>query len=168
MHNPSMHMGKPWQVLAGVLCLLGLCAAQAVMAEEQETLTNASLQGTYAYANNASGVASLGPISFDGHGGLTAKITVNLPCPEEHPSAGCARTITDLGERDGEYTVAPDGTGVATINFAAPTGRTTYDLMISGTMKKRHTLLATQVFAVSRTGGLDGQLVTPTWSRIGD
>jgi len=167
MQNPFPHMGKPWQVLAGVLCLLGICAAQAVMAEEQETFTNTSLQGTYAYANNTSGVASLGPITFDGHGGLTAKITVNLPCTGEQ-IPGCARIITDLGERDGEYTVAPDGTGVATINFAPPTGPTTYDFMISGTTKKRHTLLATQVFTVSRTGGLDGQLVTPTWSRIGD
>jgi hypothetical protein len=160
-------MGNPWQVLAGVLCILGICAAQPVLAEEPETFTNASLQGTYAYANSVSGVASLGPITFDGHGRLTAKITVNLPCTGEQ-IPGCARTIVDLGERDGAYTVAPDGTGVATINFAPPTGPTTYDLMIAGITKKRHTLLATQVFTVSRNGGLDGQLVAPTWSRIGD
>ena len=104
MQHPSTHRGKPWPVLAGVLCLLGLCAAQAVRAEEQETFTNASLQGTYAYANNVSGVASLGPITFDGHGRLIAKIKVNLPCDEEH-IPGCARTIVDLGERDGEYAV---------------------------------------------------------------
>ena len=167
MQNSSPPTGKPWKVLAGALCMLGICAVQAVMADGQETFTNASLQGTYAYANSVSGVASLGPITFDGDGRLIAKIKVNLPCDEEH-IPGCARTIVDLGERDGEYAVAPDGTGVATINFAAPTGPTTYDFMISGTTKKRHTLLATQVFTVSRTGGLDGQLVTPTWSRIGD
>jgi hypothetical protein len=73
-----------------------------------------------------------------------------------------------LGERDGEYAVAPDGTGVATINFADPPGPTTYDFMISGTTTKRNKLLATQVFTVSRNGGLGGQLVVPIWSRIGD
>ena len=167
MKNPSTQIRPPWNMLAGVLCILGLCAAQSVMADENRTFTNASLQGTYAYANSVSGVASLGPITFDGHGRLTAKIKVNLPCDEEQ-IPGCARTLVDLGERDGEYAVAPDGTGVATINFAAPTGPTTYDFMITGTTTKRHTLLATQVFTVSRTGGLDGQLVAPTWSLIGD
>jgi hypothetical protein len=160
-------MGKPWKVLAGVLCILGIGAAQAVMAEGQETFTNASLQGTYAYTNSVSGVASLGPLTFDGQGRLTAKIKVNLPCNEEQ-IPGCARTLVDLGERDGEYVVAPDGTGVVTINFADPTGPTTYDFMIAGTTTKRNKLLATQVFTVSRTGGLDGQLVAPTWSLIGD
>jgi hypothetical protein len=167
MQNPSSLMGKPWKVLAGVLCILGIGAAQAVLADEPETFTNASLHGTYAYANSVSGVASLGPITFDGQGRLTAKIKVNLPCNAEQ-IPGCARTLVDLGERDGEYAVAPDGTGVATINFADPTGPTTYDFMIAGTTKKRHTLLATQVFTVSRNGGLDGQLVAPTWSLIGD
>ncbi len=167
MKNPSTHIGIPWNVLAGVLFILGICAAQSVMADENTTFTNASLQGTYAYANSVSGVASLGPITFDGHGGLTAKIKVNLPCDgDEIP--GCARIVTDLDETDGEYTVAPDGTGVATINFADPTGPTTYDFMISGTKKKRKNLLATQVFTASRNGGLGGQLVAPTWSRIGD
>ena len=112
-------------------------------------------------------MASLGPITFDGHGRLTAKIKVNLPCDEEQ-IPGCARTIVDLGERDVEYAVAPDGTGVATINFADPTGPTTYDFMIAGTTEKRHKVLATQVFTVSRNGGLGGQLVAPTWSLIGD
>jgi hypothetical protein len=167
MHNLSSQIRKLLNALVGVLLVLGIGAAQAVMAEGQETFTNASLQGTYAYANSVSGVASLGPITFDGHGGLTAKIKVNLPCAGDE-MAGCSRTIVDLGERDGEYAVAPDGTGVATINFAAPTGPTTYDFMISGTTKKRHKLLATQVFTVSRNGGLDGQLVAPTWSLIGD
>ena len=104
---------------------------------------------------------------FDGHGGLTAKIRVNLPCAEE-PIPDCPRTVVDLGETDGEYAVAPDGTGVATINFAEPTGPTTYDFMIAGTTKKGNKLLATQVFTVSRNGGLGGQLVAPTWTRIAD
>jgi len=167
MQNPSPPMGKPWKVLAGVLCILGIGAAQAVIAEGQATFTNASLQGTYAYANSVSGVASLGPLTFDGQGRLTAKIKVNLPCDDEQIPT-CARTLVDLGERDGAYAVAPDGTGVATINFADPTGPTTYDFMITGTTPKGDTLLATQVFTVSRNGGLGGQLVAPTWSLIGD
>ena len=167
MQNPSPPMGKPWKVLAGVLCILGICAVQAVLAEGQETFTNASLQGTYAYANSVSGVASLGPITFDGHGRLTAKIKVNLPC-DGAQEPGCPRTVTDLAEADGEYTVAPDGTGVATINFADPTGPTTYDFIITGTKKQGDKLLATHVFSASQNGGLGGQLVAPTWSRIGD
>jgi hypothetical protein len=106
-------------------------------------------------------------MTFDGHGGLTAKIKLNLPCAGAE-MLGCSRTVVDLDETNGEYTVAPDGTGVATINFAAPTGATTYDFMISGTTKKGKKLLAPQVFTVSRNGGLGGQLVAPTWSRIGD
>ena len=85
MQNPSPPMGKPWKVLAGVLCILGICAVQAVLAEGQETFTNASLQGTYAYANSVSGVASLGPITFDGHGRLTAKIKV---MKSKYPAVG--------------------------------------------------------------------------------
>lgn len=167
MKNPSTHIGNPWHVLVGVLFILGICAAQSVMADGNRTFTNASLEGTYAYANSVSGVASLGIITFDGHGGLTAKIKVNLPC-EEPQEPGCPRTVTDLAAADGEYTVAPDGTGVATINFADPTGPTTYDLIITGTKKQGHQLLATQVFSASQNGGLGGQLVAPTWSRIGD
>jgi hypothetical protein len=90
-----------------------------------------------------------------------------LPCAGAQ-TPGCPRTLVDLGEVDGEYEVAPDGTGVATINFPPPTGATTYDFIISGTQKQGHELLATQVFTASRNGGLGGQLVAPTWSRIGD
>ena len=167
MKHHSPHMGNPWPVLAGVLFLLGICMAPSVRADGTRPFTNASLQGSYAYANSVSGVASLGLITFNGHGGLTAKIKVNLPC-EGAQEPGCPRMVVDLAEADGAYTVAPDGTGVATINFALPTGPTTYDLIISGTKKQGLTLLATQVFTASQNGGLGGQLVVPTWSRIGD
>lgn len=167
MKNQSSQTVNPWNVLAGVLFILGICVAQSVMADRNRTFTNASLQGRYAYANSVSGVASLGPITFDGDGGLTAKIKVNLPCAGEQ-TPGCSRTIVDLGEVDGVYEVESDGTGVATINFPDPTGATTYDFIISGTEEKGHKLLATQVFTASRNGGLGGQLVAPTWSRIGD
>ena len=167
MKNHSTQMGNPWNVLAGLLFILGICAAQSVMADGDGTFTNASLKGSYAYANSVSGVASLGTITFDGQGGLTAKIKVNLPC-EGDQEPGCPRTVTDLAEADGEYTVEPDGTGVATINFADPTGPTPYNFIITGTKKQGDDLLATQVFSASQNGGLGGQLVAPTWSRIGD
>jgi len=167
MKNQSTQMGNPWNVLAGVLFILGICMAQSVMADEKMPFTNASLQGRYAYTNSVSGVASLGMITFDGRGGLTAKIKVNLPCDEEQEPA-CPRTVVDLAKADGEYEIAPNGTGVATINFADPTGPTTYDFVISEAKKQGGKLLATQVFTASQNGGLGGQLVAPTWSRIGD
>jgi hypothetical protein len=167
MKNQSTQIGNPWNALAGLLFILGICAAQSVMADGDRAFTNASLKGSYAYANSVSGVASLGTITFDGHGGLTAKIKVNLPC-DGAQEPGCPRTVTDLAEADGEYMVGPDGTGVATINFADPTGPTTYDFIITETKKQGHELLATQVFSAGQNGGLGGQLVAPTWSRIGD
>jgi hypothetical protein len=166
MKNQSTQIGNPWNMLAGVLFILGISATQAVRADGNGAFTNGSLQGKYAYANSVSGAAGLGPMTFDGHGGLTAKIKVNLPCAGAQ-ALGCARTVVDLGEVDGEYAVAPDGTGVATINFAAPTGPTTYDFVISGAKKTGNKRLATQIFSVSRNGGLGGQLVAPTWSLIG-
>jgi hypothetical protein len=53
------------------------------------TFTNGSLQGRYAYINNTGNVASLGPIIFNGHGGLDLKLVTNTPC--ESPAPGCSR-----------------------------------------------------------------------------
>jgi hypothetical protein len=64
-------------VLLGGLVLLSLGAPHPVQA--QGTFTTASLQGTYAYVNNTAHVGSLGLITFDGAGELTAEIKVNLP-----------------------------------------------------------------------------------------
>ena len=44
MHNLSSQIRKLLNALVGVLLVLGIEAAQAVMAEGQETFTNASLQ----------------------------------------------------------------------------------------------------------------------------
>ena len=169
MHNHSTQMRHSVKALAGVLVVLGICVAQWAMAEEHATFTNASLDGSYAYVNNTGGVASFGPMIFDGKGGVTLKDRVNLPCASE--DAGCARSLVDL-TGEGTYTVHPDGTGVATITFTESDGTVrrpdVFDFVISGTTKKRHTLLATQVFAVDRSGGLNGQLVAPTWTRISD
>ena len=169
MPHQSTHRRTLLHALVGVLVVLGICATPFVRADDDGPFTMASLRGSYAYVNNNGGVASFGPMRFDGQGGLTLKDRVNLPCSEPAPS--CARVITDL-TGDGTYTVNPDGTGTATITFTLSDGTVfstdTFDLMISETTKKGKTLLATQVFAASQAGGLAGQLVAPTWTRIAD
>ena len=175
MQNQSTQMRNPLNALAGVLFVLGIFTAQFAIADEdrtfeRRTFTITSLQGSYAYVNNNGGVASFGPMIFDGKGGLTLKDKVNLPCAS--PGIGCVRSIADL-TGVGTYTVNPDGTGVATITFTESDGTVrkpddVFDFMISETTKKGRTLLATQVFAADRAGGLAGQLVAPTWTRISD
>src|SRR5215469_13409397 len=154
--------------LAGVTAALGICTAQSVRADDG-TFTVASLRGRYAYVNNTEGVASFGPMSFNGRGSVTLSETVNLPCA--NPGQSCARTIADI-IATGIYTVNADGTGVATFAFTyadgTPIGTEEYDFVINGATKKGTNLLATQVFAADRTGGLAGQLVAPTWSRVSD
>src|SRR5215471_1459237 len=169
MQNQSTHTRNPLIALTGVLFVLGLCALQFARAEENRTFTLESLQGSYAYVNNTGGVASFGPMLFDGQGGVTLKDKVNLPCAS--PDVGCSRSMADL-TGEGTYTVNPDGTGVATITFTESSGTIrnpdVFDFMIAETTKQGKTLLATQVFAADRSGGLAGQLVAPAWTRISD
>ncbi|MDZ8186812.1 MAG: hypothetical protein RMX96_18425 [Nostoc sp. ChiSLP02] len=143
---------------------MGIYTAQSAMAYGNATFTKASLQGNYAYTNNSSDVASLGPIKFDGNGKLTVDIIANLPC--KNPIPNCSRIINDVPVVNGTYSVATNGTGVATIPFS--TGTVTYNFIISETERKSKILLATEVFAVGKQGGLAGQLIAPTWSRISD
>jgi len=154
--------------LAGVTLALGICAVQSALADEG-TFTVASLQGRYAYVNNTEGVASFGPMSFDGRGGVTLSETVNLPCA--NPAQSCDRTIDNI-TATGTYTVNSDGTGVATFAFkftdGTPIGTEVYDFIIDAVTRKRTNLLGTQVFAADRLGGLAGQLAAPTWSRVSD
>jgi len=146
-------------VLLGSLFVLSLCVPHPVQA--QETFTTASLQGTYAYVNSTENVGSLGLITFDGAGALTAEIKVNLP-----DETGGRTIVPTSGP--GTYTVDPAGTGVATIEFS--TGPIPYDFVITKVAGKDHgdRGLATEVFAVGRVGGLAGQLIAPTWKRISD
>jgi hypothetical protein len=152
--------------LAGLTLVLGICAAQSARAAGAFTV--ASIKGSYAYANNTEGVASFGPMSFDGRGGVTLAITANLACAEPGPS--CKRTIADI-TGVGTYTVESDGTGVATFALkenGTSIGTEEYDFVITGATTKGKTLLATQLFAADQSGGLSGQLVAPTWSRVSD
>ena len=168
MNIQSTRIRAALNALAGVTLALGICAAQPARGDDG-TFTVASLQGRYAYVNNTEGVASFGPMSFDGRGGVTLSETVNLPCA--NPGQSCARTIADI-IATGTYSVNSDGTGVATFAFkfadGTPIGTEEYDFVINAATKKRTNLLATQVFAADRTGGLAGQLVAPTWSRVSD
>jgi hypothetical protein len=108
-------------------------------------------------------------MSFNGRGDVTLSETVNLPCVT--PGLTCDRTIEDI-VATGTYTVKPDGTGVATFAFKFANGTTIgiekYDFVINAATKQGRNLLATQVFAADRSGGLNGQLVAPTWSRVSD
>ena len=127
-------------------------------------------QGRVGYAPmHTEGVASFGPMNFDGSGGVTLSETVNLPCA--NPSQTCDRTIADI-IATGTYTVNSDGTGVATFAFkftdGTPIGTEVYDFVINAATRRGRNLLATQVFAADRSGGLAGQLVAPTWGRVSD
>jgi hypothetical protein len=169
MQKQSTQTRLPVKALTGVLLVLGLFAPQGARAEEKRAFTLESLQGSYAYVNNTGGVASFGPLLFDGQGGLTLKDKVNLPCAA--PGVGCSRSLAEL-TGEGTYTMNPDGTGVATITFTESNGTVrpadVFDFMISGSTKKGKIFLATQVFAADRAGGLAGQLVAPTWTRLSD
>jgi hypothetical protein len=159
-------MSNPVNVLAGLTLVLGICAAQPTQAAG--IFTAASIKGSYAYVNTAEGVASFGPMSFDGRGRVTLAIKVNLPCAKPGPS--CKRTIADV-TGVGTYTVASDGTGVATFTLKSAgkiIGTEKYDFIITGTTLKGAILLATHLFAADETGGLAGQLVAPTWSQVSD
>jgi hypothetical protein len=154
--------------LTGVTLALGICAVQPAWGGDG-TFTAASLQGHYAYVNKTEGVASFGPMSFDGKGGVVLSEKVNLPCA--NPGQSCARTIDDI-TATGTYEVNSDGTGVAKFAFrfvnGGPIGTEKFDFVITAATKTETSLLATHVFAADETGGLAGQLVAPTWSRVSD
>jgi len=151
-----------WLVAAALL-LLSLCAPYQVRAagqpHNQVTFSTASLQGTYAYTNDVENVGSVGLITFDGNGGVSANIKVNTP-----NGTGGRTTTSESGS--GTYSVDPTGTGVATVQFTSSTTITaTYDFVITKVAKRA---LAEEVFAVDEAGGLTGQLVAPYWKRISD
>jgi hypothetical protein len=153
-------------VLAGLTLVLAICIAQSARAAG--SFTAASIKGSYAYANNTEGVGSFGPMHFDGRGHVNLAIIANLPCAKPGPS--CKRTIADV-TGIGTYTVNSDGTGIATFKLklgGKNLGTEVYDFVITGTTTQGTKLLATQLFAADETGGLAGQLVAPTWSRVSD
>jgi hypothetical protein len=145
--------------LLGGLVLLSLAVPHPVQA--QEPFTTASLQGTYAFFNDQENSASVGLITFDGAGGLTLEILINVPDEmggrEVFPASG-----------SGTYTVDAAGTGVATLNTMVVTN-SMLDFVITAVADKgRGDRLATEVFAVARNAGRRGNVIAPTWKRIAD
>ena len=152
--------------LVGVACIAGLstvhAGAQTRPAAPQFTL--ASLEGAYAYANSLSNVASYAIFRFDGRGGLSVdSMHVNRECS----SCTGKREITELTFGTGSYQMNADGTGTVTVTYAYPTSRSyTYEFVVTNAVElaagKR---LAIHLFAAGTTGGLDGQLFAPTFTR---
>jgi hypothetical protein len=165
--------GAPERAAARIaerMAMAALLGVAANLAFGQVTYDVSSLRGTYSYVNIAENVASFGLIHFDGKGKLTASIKVNRPL-----TTG-GRTITTLSE-SGSYTVTPDGQGVATIQFQGVPEPAVYDFLITQTAPptsmqpkkgKSRSALATEVFSVNRSGGLNGQVVAPSWTRRAD
>ena len=168
MNKQPSRIRNALNALASLTLALGNCAVQSAWADDG-AFTVSSLQGSYAYVNNTEGVASFGPMSFDGRGHVTLSETINLPCA--NPGQTCDRTIANV-IATGTYKVNSDGTGIATFAFkfadGTPIGTEEYDFVITGAARRLERLLATQVFAADRSGGLAGQLVAPTWSRVSD
>ena len=151
------------------IAALSLSFSFSFSALAQVTFDLSSLRGTYSYVNIAESVASFGLIHFDGKGNLTASIKVNRPLPTG------GRATTTLSET-GTYTMGRDGQGVATIQFPGVPEPAIYDFLVTQTAPQPstgrkgapHRALATEVFSVNRSGGLNGQVVAPTWTRRSD
>lgn len=163
MSNHAAQTTNILKVIAGSAFLLSVFVPHPAMAEPGETdpgFSNASLQGTYVYVNTNSDVASVGPITFDGNGGVNATLEISLPCAD--PAPNCPRNVVQA-TGSGTYSVNPDGTGLATLDLS--TGEISYSFIIAESTTLADHAVATKVSALGRTGGLAGQVVAPTWSR---
>lgn len=124
----------------------------------------ASLEGRYAYANNADSYASYGVMVFDGKGNVHSdgKLSINIPTPD-------GRTIVRVGPGQGTYTVDSNGRGSFYLEIPSLNGAVyTWEFVITQALdeEKHRAALATELFGVIPTVGIDGQLVAPTLSRI--
>ncbi|WP_395689745.1 hypothetical protein [Aestuariivirga sp.] len=139
--------------VSGVMVWAGPLAAG-----EEAAFSNASLAGSYVYSNTNDGVASFGVIAFDGQGRVDLDIRINAPQAD-----GQRTTIAAQGS--GRFSVDAKGIGSADISMTkGPMGRLDYDFIIV----EADDGLARKVFAVLRTGGVNNQLVHPTWTRRDD
>lgn len=125
------------------------------VANEDVVLSAASLTGRYVYSNSSDGVASFGIIDFDGKGGVTIDIRINTRQP-----GGQRATIEAQGS--GTFSVNAEGIGGAEIVMTnGPMQRLDYDFVIVDADDG----VAEEVLAVLRSGGVNGQLVQPSWKR---
>lgn len=142
-------------MLAVVVFCIGFPLASA--AQSDQLFNKSALQGTYAYVNNTDGIGGAGLISFDGSGKVELAIKVNVRDKE-----GGRKTVSLSGA--GTYSVDASGMGVVTIKTKNADGKELtldYDFVITAT----DGTVATEVFSILQTGGLQGQLVAPTWKR---
>jgi len=130
----------------------------AYTAQADDSFSSSYLQGTYAYTNTTDGIGGAGLITFDGNGQVTMAIRVNVP------GKNGGREIVTLSGA-GNYSVGAAGTGLATIKAKSAKGKELkleYDFVIT----KIADTLAIEAFSILRSGGVQGQLVAPTWRRI--
>ena len=142
-------------LLAGLFCVASL---YAYAARADNSFSSLYLQGTYAYTNTTDGIGSAGLITFDGNGQVAMTIRVNVP-----GKSGDREIVTLSGA--GNYSVDATGTGLATIKAESNKGdelELEYDFVIT----KVADTSAIEAFSILRSGGLQGQLVAPTWRRI--
>jgi len=142
-------------ILAVGLLFFGLLYAHAVQAGG--SFGNSSLKGTYTYTNNTDSIGSAGLITFDGNGKVDLAIKVNVPGKN-----GGRKTVFLSGS--GNYSIDTSGAGIATIKTKGADGKEIkldYDFLIT----EAAGALANEVFAILQSGGVQGQLVAPTWKR---
>jgi hypothetical protein len=141
-------------VLTTGMLVFGLLSP-AVQAER--SFDKSVLQGTYTYVNNTDGIGGAGLISFDGAGKVELAIKVNVRAQD-----GGRKTVALSGT--GTYSI--DGSGMGVVNIKARnTAGKEMDLAYDFVITELSGLVATEVFSILQTGGLQGQLVAPTWKR---
>lgn len=130
-------------------------SVSGAVAGEDVVFSAASLSGSYVYSNSTDGVASFGIIDFDGKGGVTLDIRINT-----RQSGGQRATIEAQGS--GVFSVNSQGIGSAEIAMTkGPMPRLDYDFVIVAADDG----VAEEVLAVLRSGGVNAQLVQPSWKR---
>lgn len=124
----------------------------------------ASIEGRYAYTNNADFFASYGVLVFDGSGNVYCDGKLNQNAPIEG-----TRVLRRYGPCSGTYIVDSNGRGSFTLAFFDLGGAEyTYDFVLTRTAgsSRRGSTLATELFSAITVAGLSGQLVAPTLTRI--
>ena len=137
---------------------------------ENGIFTLASLKGTYSYANQEANIGSYGIMYFDGRGGVTTpELRANTPTPDN------TRVLVSLGSGVGVYDIGSNGNGTVFLTFpdSPSLSQLDYEFVVtksSGstdeTLPNNKVKMVYDMTGFLMTGGLDGQLVVPYWSRI--
>jgi hypothetical protein len=135
---------------------LGIAMALGTaLADGKAVFSTASLSGSYIYSNSSDDVASLGIINFDGRGGVTLDIRISA-----RQADGRRATVSAQGS--GTFSVDVQGIGSAEIAMTkGPAPQLDFDFVIVDTADG----VAEHVSALLRSGGVNGQLVQPSWTR---